>query len=50
VHLCGGVRHLAWDAGHGFELRQIYASGWAMVIASVALTAAAWIIAFILAE
>jgi succinate dehydrogenase / fumarate reductase cytochrome b subunit len=50
VHLCGGLRHLAWDAGYGFELRQIYASGWAMVIASVALTAAAWVIAFILAE
>jgi succinate dehydrogenase / fumarate reductase cytochrome b subunit len=50
VHLCGGLRHLAWDAGYGFELRQIYASGWAIVIASVALTAAAWIIAFVLSE
>src|SRR5260370_39731859 len=20
-HLCNGVRHLAWDAGHGLELR-----------------------------
>lgn len=45
-----GLRHLAWDAGYGFELRQVYASGWAIVIASVALTAAAWIIAFVLSE
>ena len=21
LHLCGGIRHLAWDAGYGFELR-----------------------------
>lgn len=49
LHLCGGLRHLAWDAVCGFELRQIYASGWAMVIASVALTAGAWILTVILA-
>jgi succinate dehydrogenase / fumarate reductase cytochrome b subunit len=44
-HLCGGIRHLWWDTVHGFELRQIYASGWAVVAASVVLTAAAWAIA-----
>lgn len=43
VHLCGGIRHLLWDAGYGFELRTIYASGWTVVFASVALTAIAWI-------
>ncbi len=42
LHLCGGIRHLAWDAGYGFELRAIYASGWAVVAISVALTVAAW--------
>ena len=41
-HLCNGVRHLAWDAGYGFELRTIYASGWTVVAASTLLTAAAW--------
>lgn len=50
VHLCGGLRHLTWDAGYGFELRQIYASGWAMVIASVVLTATAWAVAYLLAK
>lgn len=44
-HLCAGIRHLAWDAGYGFELSAIYASGWAVVVASVLLTAAAWIAA-----
>jgi succinate dehydrogenase / fumarate reductase, cytochrome b subunit len=45
LHLCGGIRHLAWDAGYGFELRAIYASGWAVVVASVVLTMAIWIAA-----
>jgi succinate dehydrogenase / fumarate reductase cytochrome b subunit len=43
LHLCGGIRHLVWDTVHGFELRSIYASGWAVVAASVVLTAAAWL-------
>ncbi len=43
LHLCGGIRHLVWDAGYGFSLRSIYASGWAVVGASVALTVAAWV-------
>lgn len=43
LHLCGGIRHLAWDAGYGFELRSIYASGWTVVAASIALTLAIWI-------
>lgn len=42
LHLCGGIRHLIWDAGVGFELRAIYASGWAALAASIVLTAAAW--------
>ncbi|MEE9250814.1 MAG: succinate dehydrogenase, cytochrome b556 subunit [Alphaproteobacteria bacterium] len=41
-HLCNGIRHLCWDAGWGFDLNTAYASGWAMVAVSIALTAAAW--------
>jgi succinate dehydrogenase cytochrome b subunit len=43
-HLCGGIRHLVWDTVHGFELRSIYISGWTVVVASAALTVAAWAI------
>jgi succinate dehydrogenase / fumarate reductase cytochrome b subunit len=43
LHLCGGIRHLMWDSGRGFELRTIYASGWAVVIVSATLTVAAWV-------
>lgn len=44
-HLCNGVRHLFWDAGLGFELKAAYASGWAVVAVSTALTVLSWIIA-----
>jgi succinate dehydrogenase / fumarate reductase cytochrome b subunit len=43
-HLCNGIRHLFWDCGKGLELGSIYASGWAVVIASIVLTAAAWLV------
>jgi len=49
LHFCGGIRHLAWDAGYGFTLRAIYASGWAVVAASIALTLITWAIEFALA-
>jgi succinate dehydrogenase / fumarate reductase cytochrome b subunit len=42
LHLCGGVRHLVWDTVHGFELRSIYISGWAVMAVSVVLTVVAW--------
>jgi succinate dehydrogenase / fumarate reductase cytochrome b subunit len=50
LHFCGGIRHLVWDAGYGFELKTIYASGWTVVAASVALTAAAWVLSLFMAE
>jgi succinate dehydrogenase cytochrome b subunit len=48
LHLCGGIRHLVWDSGYGFELRAIYASGWAVVAMSVVLTVATWILALLM--
>lgn len=41
-HLCNGIRHLFWDAGHGFELSTAYASGKAVVAASIVLTLVTW--------
>jgi succinate dehydrogenase / fumarate reductase cytochrome b subunit len=41
-HLCNGIRHLVWDTGWGFEMPQVYASGWAVVVMSALLTGAAW--------
>ena len=42
-HLCSGVRHLAWDAGYGFEIRNAYRSGYAVLVATALLTALAWL-------
>ena len=44
LHFFGGIRHLVWDTVHGFELRTIYMSGWAVVAASIVMTALAWIV------
>jgi succinate dehydrogenase / fumarate reductase cytochrome b subunit len=41
-HLLNGLRHLAWDAGWGFELPTAYRTGWTVLIGSVLLTLVAW--------
>lgn len=41
-HLLNGIRHLIWDAGWMLDLRGAYASGWAVVILAVVLTALVW--------
>jgi succinate dehydrogenase / fumarate reductase cytochrome b subunit len=43
-HLLNGVRHLFWDVGYGFERTQRHASGWLVVLGSIALTAGVWIL------
>jgi succinate dehydrogenase / fumarate reductase cytochrome b subunit len=42
-HLCSGIRHLAWDAGYGFEIPDAYRSGYAVLVATVVLTVLAWL-------
>lgn len=41
-HMANGVRHLVWDSGRGFELPQVYASGWTAIGVALLLTAATW--------
>ena len=45
-HLCNGIRHLVWDAGYWLEIPAVYASGWSVVAASIALTGFAWLLAW----
>jgi succinate dehydrogenase / fumarate reductase cytochrome b subunit len=42
-HLCNGIRHLFWDIGKGFEIKDAYRSGYAVVVASLVLTGITWI-------
>ncbi len=46
-HLFGGLRHLAWDAGYGYGLDRVYASGWAAIIATVVSTVLVWVVGLI---
>ena len=45
-HLSNGIRHLAWDAGRGFELERVRASGIAVVAVASVLTIATFIVAY----
>jgi succinate dehydrogenase / fumarate reductase cytochrome b subunit len=45
-HLANGIRHLVWDAGHGFDLKSANASGVFVFAFTAAATLAAWAIAF----
>ena len=46
-HLCNGIRHLAWDAGYGFELRSAYRSGYTVIAAALLLTVLTWAYVFL---
>jgi succinate dehydrogenase / fumarate reductase cytochrome b subunit len=41
-HLLNGIRHLAWDAGLGFEIPEFYTSGWTVAVLTVVFTLAIW--------
>ncbi len=42
-HLCNGIRHLAWDIGYGFEIRQVYLTGKLVVLFAIILTVGVWL-------
>ena len=44
-HLANGVRHLVWDAGHGFDLKSANASGVFVFAFAAAATIAVWVVA-----
>ena len=43
-HLFNGLRHLAWDMGHGFDRKVARASGWTAFIAALVFTVLCWIL------
>ena len=43
-HFSNGIRHLIWDTGRLFEKRQADTSAWFVIISSVVLTAAYWLL------
>lgn len=49
-HLLNGIRHLMWDAGHGFDLPTMRKTGWIVVTSTVFLTTVTWVQAFLWGE
>jgi succinate dehydrogenase / fumarate reductase cytochrome b subunit len=47
-HFCNGIRHLAWDAGKGFELPAMHRNGALVIAAAIVLTLAFWALAFLI--
>ena len=44
-HLLGGIRHLIWDLGYGFEIKPANISGVIVIISSLVLTILFWLFA-----
>ena len=42
-HFWGGLRHLAWDAGWGYELDRFHLTGWLTIGATVVSTVLIWV-------
>jgi succinate dehydrogenase / fumarate reductase cytochrome b subunit len=45
-HLANGIRHLGWDAGWGYELPTVRATGWLAVAGAAGLTLLTWVLAY----
>ncbi len=47
-HLLNGMRHLAWDAGYGFEAPDYRNTGMAVLVATAAVTVLLWIVGLVI--
>ena len=47
-HMFGGIRHLIWDTGRGFDLASVRRISWATIVCSLLLTVLIWAAAFML--
>ena len=41
-HLLNGIRHLLWDAGWGYEIPKVYASGYVVFVVGALMTGLIW--------
>lgn len=42
-HMLGGMRHLIWDTGRGFDLSTVKLLSWGTILGSLGLTALIWL-------
>ena len=45
-HLCNGIRHLIWDMGYLFKIKNAYMAGYIVWIVTFALTVLTWVFAY----
>lgn len=41
-HLCNGIRHLVWDLGYGFEIKNVYYTGYITILSALILNFTVW--------
>lgn len=41
-HMMGGIRHLIWDSGYGYDLKTVDLLSWGSLAASLVLTVIVW--------
>jgi succinate dehydrogenase / fumarate reductase cytochrome b subunit len=46
-HMLGGVRHMIWDTGRGFDLATVDQLCWGSLIGSISLTILVWTVAIV---
>jgi succinate dehydrogenase / fumarate reductase cytochrome b subunit len=46
-HMIGGIRHLIWDTGRGFDIDTVNKLSWGTISLSLVSTVVVWIIGFI---
>jgi len=44
-HLIGGIRHLIWDTGRGFDLKTVNLLSWMTIVGSLVSTVLIWLVA-----
>jgi len=45
-HLGNGIRHLAWDAGWGYEMDKLILTGWALIAFTIVMTLVTFVAAY----
>lgn len=48
-HMLGGIRHLIWDTGRGFEEKAREGLAWATIVGSLTLTILLWVVGLFIA-
>ena len=42
-HSLNGIRHLSWDLGYGFDISNVYKTGYAVLVTALILTSITWL-------